>query len=125
MPPTTPSERDTAAEVDPALTPLIAYSGGPAQRPIPSTTVASKGSNAYQVHTYPTKVPPAAIEPFIEASTEPGGTVVDLFCGSGMTGLAALNTGRRPILSDLAPGAVHLAYNYTHPTPPEALAAAV
>lgn len=103
---------------------VLAGSGGPASRPIPRSAGASKGSSAYQVHTYPTKVPPAAIEPFIEASTEPGGTVMDPFCGSGMTGLAALNTGRRPILSDLAPGAVHLAHNATHPVDPESLAAA-
>ena len=40
-----------------------------------------------------------------------------------MTGLAALNAGRRTILSDLGPGAVHLAYNYTHPVLPDVLAA--
>lgn len=90
---------------------------------IPAATSASKGSSAYQVHTYPTKVPPGAIEPFIEASTAPDGLVLDPFCGSGMTGLAALNTGRSAILSDLGPGAVHLAYNYTHPVPPEHLVA--
>lgn len=86
---------------------------------------ASKGSSAYQVHTYPTKVPPTAIEPFIEASTQPGGTVLDPFCGSGMTGLAAQNIGRSAILSDLAPGAVHLAHNHTHPVAPEHLLDAV
>jgi 16S rRNA G966 N2-methylase RsmD len=88
-------------------------------------TSAGKGSNAYQVHTYPTKVPPAAIEPFILASTEPGAVVLDPFCGSGMTGLAALSTGRRAVLSDLAPGAVHLAHNYTHPLHPDVLASAL
>nr|WP_240148458.1 DNA methyltransferase [Diaminobutyricibacter tongyongensis] len=88
--------------------------GGTASHPIPAVTTASKGSKAYQVHTYPTKVPPGAIEPFIEASTRPGGVVLDPFCGSGMTGLAAQNIGRRAILSDLAPGAIHLAFNHTH-----------
>lgn len=107
------------------LTSILAGRGGPASRAIPATTSASKGSNAYQVHTYPTKVPPAAIEPFILASTEPGATVLDPFCGSGMTGLAAQNTGRRAILSDLAPGAVHLGHNHTHPVAPDVLAGAM
>lgn len=104
---------------------MLADTARPAALPIPSTIAASKGNSAYQVHTYPTKVPPAAIEPFILASTEPGATVLDPFCGSGMTGLAAQNTGRRAILSDLAPGAVHLGYNHTHPVAPEVLAAAM
>ena len=104
---------------------MLAGMGGSASRAIPRTTSATKGSNAYQVHTYPTKVPPAAIEPFILASTEPGATVLDPFCGSGMTGLAAQNTGRRAILSDLAPGAVHLGHNHTHPVTPGVLTASV
>jgi 16S rRNA G966 N2-methylase RsmD len=109
---------------DEALTAILRLSRGPAHRAVPARTAASKGSTAYRAHTYPTKVPPAAIEPFILASTEPGGTVLDPFCGSGMTGLAAQNTGRRAILSDLAPGAVHLAHNHTRPVGPEILAGA-
>lgn len=104
---------------------LLANAGGPASRPIPASTTASKSSNAYQVHTYPTKVPPAAIEPFILASSEPAGLILDPFCGSGMTGLAAINVGRRAILSDLAPGAVHLAHNHAHPVQPAVLATAM
>lgn len=111
--------------LDTELLPTLTREGGSAFRPIPATTEASKGSKAYQVHTYPTKVPPAAIEPFIRASTEPGGTVLDPFSGSGMTGVAAQNIGRRAILSDLAPGAVHLSYNHTHPVSPEQLARAM
>jgi 16S rRNA G966 N2-methylase RsmD len=104
------------------LAAILADGARPAMRPIPAAAVASKGNSAYQVHTYPTKVPPAAIEPFILASTEPGGTVLDPFCGSGMTGLAAQNIGRRAVLSDLSPGAVHLAHNHTHPVAPKTLA---
>lgn len=106
---------------DEDLSALLDGTGGPAARPIPAESTASKGSSAYQVHTYPTKIPPAAIEPFIEASTEPGGVVLDPFCGSGMTGLAALHSGRRAVLSDLAPGAVHLAHNHAHPVTPARL----
>ena len=108
---------------DGALERVLARRTRPVLNPVPATASASKGSSAYQVHTYPTKVPPAAIEPFILASTEPAGLVLDPFCGSGMTGLAALHAGRRTILSDLGPGAVHLAYNYTHPVAPDALVA--
>jgi 16S rRNA G966 N2-methylase RsmD len=103
------------ADADPGVLALLDDSGGPARRPLPASVTASKGGNAYQVHTYPTKVPPGAIEPFVLASTKPDATVLDPFCGSGMTGVAALNTGRRALLSDLAPGAVHLAHNLTHP----------
>lgn len=104
---------------------LLACGPGPASGSLPRTVASSKGSSAYQAHTYPTKVPPAAIEPFILASTKPGATVLDPFCGSGMTGLAAQRTGRSAILSDLAPGAVHLGHNHTHPVPPQVLAEAL
>ena len=116
------AEQQTA---DLAVQRLLRDSGGPARRPLPAEASASKGSSAYQVHTYPTKIPPAAIEPFIVASTEADGLVLDPFCGSGMTGLAALNTGRRALLSDLSPGAVHLASNHARPVPPARLAAAL
>ena len=64
-----------------------------AREPLPEHVAGSKGGPWYTSHTYPTKVPPEAIEPFIEASTAPGGLVADPFCGSGMTGVAAVLTG--------------------------------
>src|SRR5262245_54208869 len=63
---------------------------------------AGKGSAAYNAHSYPTKVPPEGIEPFIDYFTRPGDVVLDPFCGSGMTGLAAARTGRAVILNDLS-----------------------
>ncbi len=84
-----------------------------ARQPLPETVVGSKGGPWYTSHTYPTKVPPETITPFIEASTAPSGVVADPFCGSGMTGVAAVLAGRRAVLSDLSPGAVHLARNHT------------
>ena len=45
----------------------------------------------------------------------PGDLVFDPFCGSGLTGVAALETGRRALLSDFSPAAVHIAQNYTKP----------
>ena len=84
--------------------------------------MAGKGTAAYNAHSYPTKVPPEAIEPFLEHFTQPGDVVLDPFCGSGMTGVAALRRGRTAILNDLSPLAVHLAYNHTTPCNPDDLA---
>ena len=76
---------------------------------------AGKGGRAYNAHSYPTKVPPEAIEPFINRYSNSGDTILDPFCGSGMTGLAALRTGRRAILNDLSTLALHLSFNHTRP----------
>lgn len=92
-----------------------------ARRELPKGVVGSKGGRWYTAHTYPTKIPPEAIRPFIEASTEPGGLVADPFCGSGMTGVAAVSAGRRAVLCDLSPGAVHIARNLTQRVSPAAL----
>lgn len=108
------------------LTRLLSNSGARARRqPVPSLVSSPKTSAAYQLHSYPTKIPPEAITPFIEASTEPGALVLDPFCGSGMTGLAAQRSGRSAILSDLSPGAVHLARNHTNVAPAASLLAAL
>ena len=72
-----------------------------------------RNSAFYLAHSYHTKVPPEAIEPFIRHHTEPGDVVLDPFCGSGMTGVAAALSGRRAILNDLSPAAIHLAWNHT------------
>jgi DNA modification methylase/transcriptional regulator with XRE-family HTH domain/NAD-dependent SIR2 family protein deacetylase len=82
-----------------------------------------RSSAFYLAHSYHTKVPPEAIQPFIEHYTKPGDVILDPFCGSGMTGVAAALAGRRAILSDLSPAAVHLAWNHTRPCDPDALAA--
>lgn len=82
---------------------------------------ADKNTSAYTAHSYPTKVPPGAVERFIEYYSCEGDTVLDPFCGSGMTGLAARRQGRRPVLSDLSPLAAHLAYNHTLGCDPQAL----
>jgi len=88
---------------------------------LPASVKSPKTSAAYQAHSYPTKIPPEAITPFIEASCAPGAVVLDPFCGSGMTGVAALSVGRSAVLSDLSPGAVHLARNHTRPVDPAVL----
>ena len=59
---------------------------------LPEIVEAPRTDPIYNCHAYLTKVPVAAIEPFIRAFTDPGEVVVDFFAGSGMTGLAALRT---------------------------------
>ena len=95
----------------------------------------------YKAHSYHTKVPHRAIAPSILHYTEPGDIVLDGFCGSGMTGVAAQWCGaasseyrqelesqwkkegreppkwgaRRAILGDLSPAATFIAANYNIP----------
>ncbi len=68
----------------------------------------------YKAHTYHTKVPPKAIEAYISHYTKPGDIILDAFCGSGMTGLAAMmaEPSRTVILGDLAPAATFITYGY-------------
>jgi DNA modification methylase/DNA-directed RNA polymerase subunit RPC12/RpoP len=97
----------------PAEVPLQKSGQPPKATPIPERIDVQKNSTSYRAHSYHTKVPPDAIRPFIRAFTRPGETVLDSFCGSGMTGVAALIEGRNALLSDLSPAAVHIARNYT------------
>jgi len=83
-----------------------------------------RNSTFYLAHSYHTKVPPEAITPFLEHYTKPGDVVLDPFCGSGMTGVAAALGRRRAILNDLSPAAVHLSWNHTRPADPDALSRA-
>jgi adenine-specific DNA methylase len=84
----------------------------------------SRATSTYAVHAYHTKVPVEAITPYVLHYTQKGDTVLDPFSGSGMTGLAAALAGRKAILNDLSPAAVHIARNYTTPCDPSALEAA-
>ncbi len=104
----------------------------------------------YRAHSYHTKVPHLAIVPSILHYTKPGDLVLDGFCGSGMTGVAAQWCGsapadyqrtleatfraegratpiwgaRRAILNDLSPAATFIAANYTIPFDVDAFASA-
>ena len=100
-----------------------------------------KTDQLYKAHGYHTKVPHLAIVPSILHYTRPGDVVLDAFCGSGMTGVAAQWCGtapeayrravedrwkteghpkpewgtRRVILGDLGPAATFIAANYNLP----------
>jgi len=76
----------------------------------------SEGKNnpVYNAHTYHTKVPHTAIEKYIEHYTSVGDVVLDGFCGTGMTGVAATLRNRNCILTDLSPIATFIAYNYNN-----------
>lgn len=99
-----------------------------------------KNDPIYNAHSYHTKVPPRSIIPYILHYTQPGDLVLDPFCGSGMTGVAAQMCANPPadileqfpelkdrigpracILNDLSPAACHIAYNYNTPVDVAAL----
>ncbi len=80
-----------------------------------------KGSVYYTAHSYPTKVPVEYITRYILENTRSGDTILDPFCGSGMTGLAARLTGRSSQLSDVGSLALHLSTNHTSHCDPDLL----
>ena len=86
---------------------------------LPEAITAPRTDAIYNCHAYLTKVPIAAIRPFVEAFTVPGELVVDFFAGSGMTGLAALTVGRRAALSDISVLGQHIATGYLAEVSPE------
>ena len=119
------------------------YSPGDGYHREPFAVDVSEGKNdsLYKAHGYHTKVPHLAIVPSILHYTKPGDIVLDGFCGSGMTGVAAQICGsapieyrqliemewkkegrdapdwggRRAILGDLGPAATFIAANYNLP----------
>jgi len=79
---------------------------------LPESIEVKRTDPVYMAHAYLTKVPIAAIVPFIEAFTEPGQLVLDPFAGSGMTGVAAAILGRRARLFDISVLGRHIGLNY-------------
>lgn len=55
-------------------------------KPLPST----RSGPLYNAFSYPTKISPEAIAVFIATHTQPGSKILDVFGGSGTTGLATL-----------------------------------
>lgn len=115
------------------------------QEPFAADVTEGKTDSIYTAHTYHTKVPHKAIMRYILHYTQPGDIVLDGFCGTGMTGIAAHLCGsrdvvqslrytvtptgdiydgdaristlgrRRAILNDLSPAASFIASNYNSP----------
>lgn len=79
---------------------------------VPESVEVSRGDAVYMAHSYLTKVPPTAIEPFVEALSAPGDTVLDPFAGSGMTGVSAMMLGRNAVLYDISVLGQHIGSNY-------------
>lgn len=81
----------------------------------PFTGDVSYGRNdpMLNAHFYHTKVPPSAIQEFIEHFTDEGDIVLDGFAGTGTTGIAANRTRRFCILIELSPIASFICRNLT------------
>ncbi len=77
--------------------------------------MATKATAIYNMHTYWSKKPHDAIREYIRHYTEPGDLVLDPFCGSGGTALAALMEGRKAIAIDRSPAATFITKNYCTP----------
>lgn len=69
----------------------------------PFAADVSEGKNdpIYNAHSYHTKVPHKAIMRYILHYTDPGDIVLDGFCGTGMTGVAAQMCGDRKEVENL------------------------
>lgn len=87
------------------------YDVPPFDKPIKTT----KATAIYNMHTYWSKKPHDAIQEYIKHYTQPGDLVLDPFCGSGGTALAALMEGRKAIAIDLSPAATFITKNYCTP----------
>ncbi|GAB6274228.1 MAG: DNA methyltransferase [Peptococcaceae bacterium] len=75
----------------------------------------TKATAIYNMHTYWSKKPHDAIRQYIRHYTKPGDLVLDPFCGSGGTALAALMEGRKAIAIDRSPAATFITKNYCTP----------
>jgi len=97
--------------------------------PYAADVSVGKSGAIYNAHTYHTKVPPLAIQKYIEHYTNPGDVIYDAFAGSGMTGVAcAMASGYIPednrlfeyetrtkrycVLNDISPAASFIARGY-------------
>lgn len=77
---------------------------------------ARQSNPIFKAFGYPSKIYYPSIQKFIKAYTKKDAVVLDSFCGSGTTGIAALLENRKAILIDNSPNAIHLTKN-TFSTP--------
>ena len=82
----------------------------------------TKATAVYAMHSYHQgKKPHDAIRQYVCHYTRPGDLVLDPFCGSGGTALAALLEGRKAVALDRSPAATFIANNYCAPADPATL----
>jgi 16S rRNA G966 N2-methylase RsmD len=79
---------------------------------LPDTLTVPRTDPIYNGHPYLTKVPVGAILPFIRRFSGSGEPVLDVFAGSGMTGVAAVMLGRNAELSDISRLGQHIGTGY-------------
>jgi len=83
---------------------------------------STKATKIYNMHSYHLgKKPHDAIREYVCHYTNPGDIVLDPFCGSGSTALAALLEARKAIAIDRSPAATFVAANYCTLIDPEKL----
>jgi 16S rRNA G966 N2-methylase RsmD len=85
------------------------------------TISTTKATAVYNMHVYWSKKPHDAIRQYIRHYTKSGDIVLDPFCGSGGTALAALLEGRKAVAIDRSPAATFITKNYCTPVDPHAL----
>jgi len=88
------------------------YEALPFNKPL----VSSKHTAIYSMHSYHQgKKPHDGIREYIQHYTKRGDLVLDLFCGSGGTALAALLEERKCIAVDISPAATFITKGYVTP----------
>ncbi len=97
-----------AACPNPFIADFIKHYGKPhdpsnpySREPFAADVSEGKNDPIYNAHSYHTKVPHKAIMRYILHYTEPGDVVLDGFCGTGMTGVAAQLCGDRAMVESL------------------------
>lgn len=74
------------------------------------TDIPFIGTSSKERVGYATQKPVKLLERIIALFSNPGDTVLDFYCGSGTTGVAAQNLGRNALLIDKNPEAIRLAH---------------
>lgn len=74
--------------------------------------VYKKAGPIFNAHSYWTKQPVDVIKIFLDKYTQIGDVVLDPFCGSGMTGVACIQTNRKYLISDISPVCAHISKGY-------------
>jgi hypothetical protein len=98
-----------------------AYETPAFNRPLSTT----KATAIYNMHVYWSKKSHEAIREYIRHYTRPDDVVLDPFCGSGGTAVAALMEGRKAVAIDRSPAATFLTKNYCTLVDPDALLSAL